>query len=44
MKIYGGMEVEIRFFFTLAIFGGEWLASGPSHFTLREPLPQYYTF
>jgi hypothetical protein len=39
MKTYGEMEVQIHEFLTLALDGGEWLASCPCHFTPRERTP-----
>jgi hypothetical protein len=33
MKAYGGVEVYIHVFLTLALDGGEWSASRPGHFT-----------
>jgi hypothetical protein len=38
MKMYGGVEVYVAAsFLTLALYEGEWLASRPNHFTVREP-------
>jgi hypothetical protein len=39
MKAYGGMDVQIHVFLTLALAGGEWSASWPGHFTLGEKAP-----
>jgi len=39
MKIYGEVEVQLHIFLTLALDGGEWLASCPVHFTTRESTP-----
>jgi hypothetical protein len=41
MKAYGGMDVYIHIFLTLALVGGEWSASRPDRFTPRErpPIP-----
>jgi hypothetical protein len=36
MKMYGGMEVQLHAFLTLALNGGEWSASFTSHITTRE--------
>jgi hypothetical protein len=36
MKAYGGVDVSIHIFLTLALAGGEWLASRPGRFTPRE--------
>jgi hypothetical protein len=33
MKVYGGVDVYIRIFLTLALAGGEWSASCPSCFS-----------
>jgi hypothetical protein len=33
MKVYGGVDVYINVFFTSALVGGEWSASGLSRFT-----------
>jgi hypothetical protein len=33
MKVYGGMDVSISVFLTLALVRGQWSASHPSHFT-----------
>jgi hypothetical protein len=33
MKAYGGVDVEIHIFLTLALFAGEWSASRPGRFT-----------
>jgi hypothetical protein len=40
MKVYGGVEVYIHIFLTLALVGGEWSASCPCHFTPRESGPR----
>jgi hypothetical protein len=34
--MYGGMEEYLQAFLTLALDGGEWLASHPIHFTPKE--------
>jgi hypothetical protein len=39
MKVYGGVDVQIHIFLTLALAGGEWSASHPAHFTPRERTP-----
>jgi hypothetical protein len=39
MKVYGGVDVQIHIFLTLALVGGEWSASCPSRFTPRETFP-----
>jgi hypothetical protein len=39
MKTHGGVKVELHIFLTLALDGGEWSASCPSHFTPRETAP-----
>jgi hypothetical protein len=36
MKTYGGVDVQIHIFLTLALTGGEWSASCPGRFTPRE--------
>jgi hypothetical protein len=36
MKAYGGVDVEIHIFFTLAVVGGEWRASRLDRFTPEE--------
>jgi hypothetical protein len=36
MKVYGGMEVYIHVFLTLALVGGEWSISRPGRFTPGE--------
>jgi hypothetical protein len=38
MNIYGGVEVQLHAL-TLALNGGEWSVSRPSHFTLGERFP-----
>jgi len=42
MKTYWGVEVQHHAFLNLALEGGEWLASCPSHFTPRERPPSTY--
>jgi hypothetical protein len=37
MKVYGGVDVQIYIYLTLALVGGEWSASHPWHFT-RPPV------
>jgi hypothetical protein len=39
MKIYGGVDVKIHVFLTLALVGGEWLASCPCRFIRKEIAP-----
>jgi hypothetical protein len=39
MKAYGGVDVQIHIFLTLALAGGEWSASRPCHFTNGERAP-----
>jgi hypothetical protein len=39
MKAYGGVDIEIHIFLTSALAGGEWSASRPVRFTLRERAP-----
>jgi hypothetical protein len=34
--VYGGVDVWIHIFLTLALAGGEWSASHPGHFTPGE--------
>jgi hypothetical protein len=41
MKTYGGVNVKIHIFLTLALAGGEWSASHPSRFTPRGKSPRY---
>jgi hypothetical protein len=36
MKMYGGVEVEIHTYLTLALDGGQRSASCPCHFTIKE--------
>jgi hypothetical protein len=36
MKAYGGVDVKIHIFLTLALVGGEWSASRPGRFTPWE--------
>jgi hypothetical protein len=36
MKTYGGMDIQINVFLTLALVGGEWLTSRPGCFTPVE--------
>jgi hypothetical protein len=36
MKTYGGVDVQIHVFLTLALVGGEWSASRPGRFTPEE--------
>jgi 2-polyprenyl-6-methoxyphenol hydroxylase-like FAD-dependent oxidoreductase len=39
LKTYGGVDVEVRFFLTSALFGGEWSASRPACFAPGERVP-----
>jgi hypothetical protein len=39
MKAYGGVDVSINIFLTLALAGGEWSASRPGRFTPAERVP-----
>jgi hypothetical protein len=39
MKAYGGVDVQIHIFLTLALAGGEWSPSCPGRFTPRERAP-----
>jgi hypothetical protein len=39
MKVYGGMDVQIHIFLTLALVGGEWSASHPGCITPGERAP-----
>jgi hypothetical protein len=39
MKMYWGLEVQFHAFLTSALDGGEWSASRPGRFTLRERAP-----
>jgi hypothetical protein len=41
MKTYGGVDVEIHIFLTLALVGGEWSASRSDCFTSEERAPRY---
>jgi hypothetical protein len=36
MKAYGGVDIYIHIFLTLALVGGEWSASRPGRFTSEE--------
>jgi hypothetical protein len=36
MKTYGGVDIQINVFLTLALVSGEWSASWPSPFTPGE--------
>jgi len=38
--MYGGVDIQLHTFLTLALDGGEWSASHPSHFTpwIKTPL------
>jgi hypothetical protein len=40
IKTYGGVEVHLRVFSTSALDGGEWSASRPGRFTLKERAPR----
>jgi hypothetical protein len=44
MKAYGGVDVRIHIFLTLALVEGEWSASGPGRFTpvLGADFTKYY--
>jgi hypothetical protein len=39
MKAYGGVDIYIHIFLTLALAGGEWSASRPGRFTPGERVP-----
>jgi hypothetical protein len=39
MEVYGGVDVQIHIFLTLALAGDGWSASRPSHFTPGERAP-----
>jgi hypothetical protein len=39
MKMYVGVEVQLHAFLTSALYGGEWPASCPGHFTPRRKIP-----
>jgi hypothetical protein len=39
MKTYGGVDVHIHIFLTLALVGGEWSASWPQCFAPEERAP-----
>jgi hypothetical protein len=39
MKTYGGVDVKIHVFLTLALVGGEWSASRPNRFAPVERAP-----
>jgi hypothetical protein len=41
MKTYGGRDVQIHIFLTSALVGGQWSASCPGRFMLRERTPRY---
>jgi hypothetical protein len=40
MKTYGGVDVQIHVFVTLALVGGEWSASRSCRFTRRGKSPR----
>jgi hypothetical protein len=40
--MYGGMDVEIHVFLTLALVGGEWLASCPGRFITAGKEPRTF--
>jgi hypothetical protein len=40
MKVYGGVDVLIHIFLTLALAGGEWSASIPGRATPKERAPR----
>jgi hypothetical protein len=42
MKTYWGVELYLHTSLTLALDGGEWSASCPGHFTLKEKAPGTY--
>lgn len=37
--LYGQVKIYTHSFLTLALYGGEWSASCPGHFTLNEKPP-----
>jgi hypothetical protein len=39
MKTYGGVEIQLHAFLTLALYGGKWSASRPGRFTPGERVP-----
>jgi hypothetical protein len=39
MQMYGGVEIQLHPFLILALDGCEWIASCPSHFTVKEEAP-----
>jgi hypothetical protein len=39
MKVYGGVDIYIQIFLTSALVEGEWPASRPRHFILKEKGP-----
>jgi hypothetical protein len=39
MKVHGAVDVEVHAFLTSALVVGEWSASRPGRFTLRERNP-----
>jgi hypothetical protein len=41
MKTYGGVDVQIHVYLTLALVGGKWSASRPDRFTPGERAPVY---
>jgi hypothetical protein len=41
MKVYGGVDVQLHIFLTLALAGGEWSASCPGRITPGEASPVY---
>jgi hypothetical protein len=41
IKMYGGIEAQFHTFLIMALDGGEWSASCPSHFTPMKETPVY---
>jgi hypothetical protein len=44
MKTYDGVDVQLHEFLTSALYGGEWSALGPGHFTPTEIFSGMYMY